>query len=173
MMPGGRNRSGPPEDSSLSRPRQRFSPFNYPDTRRSNFKIRATLVSLSATPSAHKTRAPNSNQHGRAQSRSTSLQGFPEDISPEASFVKLSDLLRPALPTNGRFEREYDLICTYQAFLLSFQGTCSKSLVRVARRRHTAYRATGSCSALAKGARMPGTFHSVASAVYNMYVLVP
>ena len=47
-MADGRNRSGPPEDSSSSRARQRFAPPNYPDARRRNMMkcIAAVLIVL-------------------------------------------------------------------------------------------------------------------------------
>ena len=46
-MADGRKRPGPPEDSSSSRTKQRFSLPNYPDTRRGNMKaIAGVLVVL-------------------------------------------------------------------------------------------------------------------------------
>ena len=47
-MVNGRKRPGPPEDSSSSRTKQRFSLPNYPDTRRTNLKkaIAGVLVVL-------------------------------------------------------------------------------------------------------------------------------
>ena len=95
-MDDGRKRSRPPEVSSSSRTRRRFNHFNYPDAKRRNMMkaIAAVLVVYAHAP---ETRSPNSEQYRRARRRSTPVQGFPEDFSLEASFVKLLDLLRPTL----------------------------------------------------------------------------
>ena len=126
-MAEGRKRSGPPQDSSSSQTRQRFSAPNYPDARRRNMMkaIAAALVVLGmfmtagATPYAPKTRAPiykphrvswpelRDDLHRRKAFRRTVRMS-------EESFVKLADLLRPALQKNKRFGSEFHIIeCTW------------------------------------------------------------
>ena len=115
IMAEGRKRSGPPQDSSSSQTRQRFSAPNYPDARRRNVMkaIAAALVVLGmfmtagATPYAPKTRAPIYEPHR------VSWAGLREDLhhrkafrrtvrTSAGSFVKLGHLLRSALQTNAR-----------------------------------------------------------------------
>ena len=70
-MADGRKRSGPPEDSSSSRARQRFAPPNYPDARRRNMMkciaavliVLGTIMTAGATPHAPSTRAPIYEPH--------------------------------------------------------------------------------------------------------------
>ena len=72
IIADGRKRSGPPEDSSSSRARQRFGPPKYPDARRRNMTMKciaAVLIVLGmimtagATPQAPRTRAPIYKPH--------------------------------------------------------------------------------------------------------------
>ena len=121
-MADGRNRAGPPEDSSSSRARQRFAPPNYPDARRRNMMkciaavliVLGTIMTAGATPHAPSTRAPiyephrvswpelRDDHHRRKAFRSVRMS--------EESFVKLADLLRPALQKNKRFGSEFHII---------------------------------------------------------------
>ena len=141
-MAEGRKRSGPPQDSSSSQTRQRFSAPNYPDARRRNMMkaIAAALVVLGmfmtagATPYAPKTRAPiyephrvswpelRDDLHRRKAFRRTVRMS-------EESFVKLADLLRPALQKNKRFGSEFHIIeCTWYIPYEYVPGTSRKAL---------------------------------------------
>ena len=74
------------------------------------------LLTAEVTLYAPKTRAPMHEPHGMTWPE------FREDLRrreafrrtvrmSEASFVKLADLLRPAIPKNERFGREYHVMC--------------------------------------------------------------
>ena len=115
MMVDGGKRSGPAEDSSSNRARQRFVPPNYPDARHRDVMkcIAAVLIVLGmimaagATPHAYRTWAPIYEPHR------VSWAGLREDLhhrkafrrtvrTSAGSFVKLGHLLRSALQTNAR-----------------------------------------------------------------------
>jgi len=133
IMEGGRKRSGSPEDSLLSRTRQRFNPYNFPEARRRNM-LKAIAVALvvlgmfmtaGATPHVPKRRSPIHEPYR------LSWAELREDLRrrkafrrtfrmPEESFAKLADLLRPVLEKNEHYGRERDTVsCVCCAFLVA------------------------------------------------------
>ena len=75
-MADGRKRPGPPEDSSSSRTKQRFSLSNFPETRRRNMKaIAGVLVVLGVllTPGAAVARLHESTWPGCFPPRSSGM----------------------------------------------------------------------------------------------------